>query len=31
MFDTHKNTIIAGFVVWAILFIVGFEIIIGGA
>ena len=29
MFDTHKNTIIAGFVVWLILLIVGFELIIG--
>jgi uncharacterized membrane protein len=31
MFDTHKNTIIAGFVVWAILFLIGFELIIGAA
>jgi uncharacterized membrane protein len=29
MFDTHKNTIIFGFVIWAILLIVGFELIIG--
>jgi uncharacterized membrane protein len=29
LFDTHKNTIIAGFVVWAVLLIVGFELIIG--
>lgn len=28
-FDTHKNTIIAGFVVWAVLLILGFELIIG--
>jgi uncharacterized membrane protein len=29
MFDTHKNTIIAGFVVWFVLFVIGFELIIG--
>ena len=29
LFDSHKNTIIAGFVVWAILLIVGYELIIG--
>jgi hypothetical protein len=29
MFDTHKNTIISGFVVWAILLVVGYELIIG--
>ena len=29
MFDRHKDTITAGFVVWFILFIVGFELIIG--
>jgi uncharacterized membrane protein len=29
MFDTHKNTIISGFVVWAILLFIGYELIIG--
>jgi uncharacterized membrane protein len=29
VFDRHKDTIAAGFVVWAILFIIGFELIIG--
>ena len=29
VFDKHRNTIIAGFVVWALLFIGGWEIIIG--
>jgi hypothetical protein len=28
-FDRHKDTIAAGFIVWAVLFIVGFELIIG--
>lgn len=31
VFDTHRNTIIAGFVLWAVLYIVGFEIIIKAA
>jgi uncharacterized membrane protein len=29
LFDKHKDTITAGFVVWAVLFIIGFEFIIG--
>jgi uncharacterized membrane protein len=29
MFDCHRNTIITGFIVWAVLLIVGFELIIG--
>jgi uncharacterized membrane protein len=29
VFDRHKDTIVAGFVVWAILFFIGFELIIG--
>jgi uncharacterized membrane protein len=29
LFDSHKNTIIAGFAVWAVLLILGFELIIG--
>ena len=29
VFDRHKDTIAAGFVVWAILFLIGFELIIG--
>jgi hypothetical protein len=29
VFDRHKDTIAAGFVVWAVLLIVGFELIIG--
>jgi len=29
LFDSHRNTIIAGFVVWAILLFVGYELIIG--
>jgi|EndMetStandDraft_7_1072992.scaffolds.fasta_scaffold25421_4 uncharacterized membrane protein len=31
VFDRHKDTIVAGFVVWAVLLIVGFELIIGGS
>ena len=30
-FDTHRNTIVAGFAVWLILLLVGFEGVIGGA
>lgn len=29
VFDKHRNTIIAGFVVWALLFVGGWEIIVG--
>ena len=29
VFDKHRNTIIAGFVVWALLFLGGWEIVIG--
>jgi uncharacterized membrane protein len=29
VFDRHKDTITAGFVVWLVLFIIGFELIIG--
>ena len=29
VFDKHRNTIIAGFVVWALLFVGGWELIIG--
>ena len=29
VFDKHRNTIIAGFVVWALLFFGGWEIVIG--
>src|SRR5262245_43161505 len=28
-FDRHQDTIAAGFIVWAVLFIIGFELIIG--
>lgn len=28
-FDSHKNTIIAGFALWAILYVIGFELILG--
>ncbi len=31
MFDRHRNTIIAGFALWAVLFFIGFEAVIGGA
>jgi hypothetical protein len=31
LFDKHKNTIIAGFVVWFVLFVIGYELIIGAS
>lgn len=30
LFDRHQDTIVAGFVVWAVLLFVGYELIIGG-
>lgn len=29
LFDKHRDTIVAGFVVWLVLFVIGFELIIG--
>ena len=31
LFDKHKDTITAGFVVWFVLFVIGYEIIIGAS
>jgi|CXWK01.1.fsa_nt_gi uncharacterized membrane protein len=31
LFDKHRDTIVAGFVVWFILFVVGYELIIGAS
>jgi uncharacterized membrane protein len=31
LFDKHRDTIIAGFVVWLILFVIGYELIIGAS